>query len=114
MDKRWDLTGKASAALWSPPYAGFRFSASVDVSWRDSTADTLARDFDYQELRFLARARWNFDWNPWMPAAVRVPGHVPLEYGLGSGGMGPSEEQRIVDLLRQDEADRRGACGCAQ
>ena len=114
IDKRLDLTGKASAALWSPAVLGVRFSAGADVSWRDSSADTKSRDFDYQELRFLVRARWNFDWNPGMPAAVRTAGHVPLEYGPGTDGSGPAEGQRILDLLRQDEADRRGACGCAK
>jgi hypothetical protein len=37
---------------------------------------------------------------------------MPLDYGLSTRKASGLDEERIQDLLRQDEADRRGACGC--
>jgi hypothetical protein len=44
-----------------------------------------------------------------MPRAVTPPGHVPLEYGLSEARL----EERIQDLLRQDEA-LRGCSLCVE
>ncbi|MBI5480899.1 MAG: hypothetical protein HY906_18720 [Deltaproteobacteria bacterium] len=110
--KRRDLLSTATATLWSPSWRGLRLGVGYDYARRDSNADA-PRSFDYQEHRGAVRLRWTADFDPWAPRATAPPGHVPLDYGIGSRGA-TMDEERIQDLLRQDEADRRSGCGCGR
>jgi hypothetical protein len=107
--KRQDLLSTATATLWSPPWRGLRLGLGYDYARRISNA-TSPRDFSYQEHRMAVRLRYTTDLDPFAPRAAGAP-HVPLDYGIGAGG-GTMDEERIQDLLRQDETDRRSSCGC--
>jgi hypothetical protein len=88
-----------------------RVGVEAEIARRDSTADARAGfDFDYTERRLLLLLRFSFGADPSAPRAVSAPGHVRLEWGLGSGDA--LETDRIIDLLRQDDDLRRGSsCG---
>lgn len=109
--KRFDLLTKASAGLWSPSWGGLRAGLSYGLSWRDSTVDesNSIENYDYIEHRALFKLRWAFDLNPWAPRVVEPEGHLPIDYGVGAAGGLGMDEERIQDLLRQDEAARRGS-----
>jgi hypothetical protein len=106
--QRFDVLAKLSAGLWSPAWMGARLGASYEYSYRDSTADEVD-DYDYSEHRLLFKIRWSFDLNPWAPQVVETKGRVALDYGVSEQAGAGLEEERIQDLLRQDEAARRGS-----
>jgi tetratricopeptide (TPR) repeat protein len=108
-EERFDLLVKLSAGLWSPMWMGARAGLTYDFAYRDSTADESSNNYDYKEHRLLFKIRWSFDLNPWAPEVVEYKGHVPLDYGIGAQAGPGMEEERIQDLLRQDEAARRGS-----
>lgn len=110
-EPRRDLLGKLVLGVWSPSWRGLRAGAEWQLARRDSTAnDRPGFDFAYRESRARLLLRWTFSSDPWAPRTVRPPDHVPLEWGLGHGDQG--EDERIIDLLRQDEDLRRGSsCG---
>ena len=107
--ERFDILAKLSAGLWSPMWMGARAGLTYDFACRDSTADDPNNNYDYGEHRLLFKVRWSFDLNPWAPEVVETKGHVPLDYGIGAQAGPGMEEERIQDLLRQDEAARRGS-----
>lgn len=111
-ERRRDLVGKVSVGLWLPPWHGLRTGLDWQLARRDSTADDRPGfDFDYRESRARLLLRWTFAADPWAAkAAPTSDDHVPLPWGLGAGEGG--EDERIIDLLRQDEELRRGSsCG---
>lgn len=110
-DRRRDLTGRVTLGLWLRLAHGLKAGVEGQVARRDSTADDLPGfDFDYTEARGRLLLRFELGADRSAPEAVRIPGHVPLEWGLGRDGDVGTE--RIIDLLRQDEELRRGSsCG---
>jgi hypothetical protein len=110
-ERRRDLLGRVSLGVWAPPWRGLRAGLEWQFTRRDSTADAAPGfDFDYNEHRVAIRVRWSFAADPWAPRTLDTPDHVPLDWGLeGREGLG---EERILDLLRQDEDLRRGS-SCA-
>ncbi len=98
-----DLLVKPSLSLWSPSWAGVRLGLAYEYAWRDSTAEV---SFSYTEHRTMLQVRWSFGANPWAPETYEPGGRVPLPWGGGGSGW---DEERIQDLLRQDEAARRGS-----
>lgn len=111
-ERRRDLSGKLTVGVWLRPWRGVRAGVEWQLARRDSTADdTPGFDFDYRESRARVVLRWVFRGDPWGPREAPTPAdHVPLPWGLGAGDGG--EEERIIDLLRQDEELRRGSsCG---
>jgi hypothetical protein len=111
-EERIDILVKASAGFWSPITEGIRLGLVYEFSWRDSSADEVLADYDYREHRILLGLRGAFEFDPWAPNVTREPGHVGLDYGLEEGTGASLDEERIQDLLRQDEAYRQGTCGC--
>lgn len=99
-----DLLVKPSLSLWSPSWDGVRLGLAYEYAWRDSTAQV---SFSYTEHRTMLQLRWTFGANPWAPDIHEPGGRVPLPWGGGSGS--GWDEERIQDLLRQDEAARRGS-----
>lgn len=100
--KRSDRLYRLSPSVWSPGFYDMRVGLVYSYSKRVSTADPYA----YQEHRILARLIWNFGFDPWLPDVQDTEGHIPLRTGLGSQG---GAEDRIQDLLRQDEAAQRSS-----
>jgi len=111
-DKRSDLLLRVSAALWSPTWAGLRLGASLELAARDSSADAPRLNFDYTEQRALIRLRWSWQGDPWAPPVTTPAAHAPLPYSIDEQQRFGFDEGRIQDLLRQEESDMRGLCGC--
>jgi hypothetical protein len=110
-EKRRDLLGRISLGVWGPRWGVARAGVEWQYTRRDSTADDRpGYDFDYREHRAIVRLRIELAADPWAPHAVRPAGHVPLDWGLGADA--GEQEERILELLRQDEDLQRG-CGCA-
>jgi len=104
VDRR-DLLIKGGAEAWSPAWRGLRAGLSYDLSNRTSTATV----YEYTDHRVLVRLRFHLGLDPWAPRRRDAPpGHVALPYGVSSaeGGL---EEERIQDLLRQEDAAQRGS-----
>jgi len=101
-----DLFIKPSVGFWSPARHGFRLGVTYEFARRDSTADV---SYSYTEHRGLFQIRWNMNLDPWAPRAAAHPNHVPLDYGIRGSTEPGLEEERIQDLLRQDETARRGS-----
>jgi hypothetical protein len=101
-----DLLIRPSIGFWSPARHGVRLGVTYEFARRDSTADA---SFSYTEHRGLFQVRWNMNLDPWAPRAVEPPNHIPLDYGIGLDAEPGLEEERIQDLLRQDETARRGS-----
>jgi hypothetical protein len=100
-----DLLLKARLGVWSPPWHDTRAGLVYEFSWRDSTAVT---SFSYDAHRLLLQLRFDLALDPWEPPTVGGRGHLPLPYDLGAAG-GELPEERVQDLLRQDETARRGS-----
>ncbi len=110
-ERRRDLLGKVSVGVWIPAWRGARAGLECQYSRRDSTADDRPGfNFDYSEARARVLVRWSLASDPWAPRTTVPSDHVPLPWGVGPGESGADE--RIIDLLRQDEELRRGSsCG---
>jgi hypothetical protein len=80
---------------------GLKVGLFYEFSHRDSTIQI----YEYVDHRVLAKLQWSFSFDPWLPSAVAAPDHIPIDYGLGSTAL----EERIQDLLRQDEAAQRSS-----
>lgn len=109
-EKRSDLLGRLTLAVWSPPRRGVRVGVGAELARQDSTADRVPGfDFDFTERRVTLRLRWQGEGLGLTARTVRPGGHVPLPWGLGGeDGL----DGRVLDLLRQDEELRRGSsCG---
>jgi len=110
-DKRRDLLGRLTLAAIGPAWRSVQPALEWRLTRRDSNADDLPGfDFDYRESRVTLTLRWRFAGDPWTRRAALPHDHVALDWGLESGEGG--EQERILDLLRQDEELRRGSsCG---
>jgi len=102
---RRDLVVRGGVEVWTRSWHGARAGVSYELTDRFSSAGSYA----YVDHRPLFRLSWGFDWNPWLPRVSR-PGldHVAIPYGA-AGAAGGLEEERIQDLLRQEDAARRGS-----
>lgn len=98
--RRQDWMVRVKAALWSPSRRGFRVGVSYQYTKRDSTVDA----FTFESHEVLAKIFWRGEFDPWRPARVRSHRHVAIDYGLGQALL---PEERIQDLLRQEDAARR-------
>jgi hypothetical protein len=98
---REDLLGRLSLSLFSPVWQGLKGGLTWEYGRRDSSADP----YDYQEQRLLARLIWAFQADPFLPPERSPKGHVRLPFEAG----GAAFEERIQDLLRQDEAVQRSS-----
>jgi hypothetical protein len=109
IDKRLDFTIKQFEEIWSPSLHGLGIGLRYEFSWRNSSADQGESNYDYQEHRILLALRYTFSLNPWAPSVVESKEHVGLDYGIVSDKGSLVDEERIQDLLRQDEAARAGS-----
>ncbi len=98
---RTDLWAKSSLGLGFSLFPGARATLAYELAGRFSEIDP----YDYQDHRVLAGLEWNFRFDPWLPRSERPAGHVPMDYELRGEGF----QQRVRELLEQDEAAQRGS-----
>ena len=108
-EKRFDVLLRLTADAWTPPWHGVRLGLRYEYATRDSTADRIGNNYSYQEHRVFAGLRFNASWDPGAPDVVSSDEHVRLSYGIGEQAGRAVDEERIQDLLRQDEAARAGS-----
>lgn len=103
-ESRRDLLIKGGLEVWSPSWNDVRAGITYELSDRQSTASA----YEYQDHRLLLRFRFSMGLDPGAPTtAAASPGHVRLPYGLTRAKK--LEDERIQDLLRQEDAARRGS-----
>ena len=101
---RNDVMGKVQAGPWSPSFHGLRVGLTYALTVRSSTIDA----YSYVDHRGLLELRWEGIWDPWAPRVARGnASRIPLPYGLR--GRQLSGLDRVQDLLRQEDAARRGS-----
>jgi tetratricopeptide (TPR) repeat protein len=101
--RRRDLLTKLSLSAYAPPVLGVKAGVTYEYSERFSATDP----YDYRDHRVMFKLAFGFSVDPWAPATVRPAGHVPLHHGVSASGF----DERLQDLLRQNEADqRRSSC----
>ena len=90
--------------------ASVRFGSSVRLAleYEFSNRHSSAAAYAFKDHRLRLRLVWYLGWDPWRPKVVRPMGHVTLAHGLGGSG-GAGMDERIQDLLRQDESARRSS-----
>jgi hypothetical protein len=104
--RREDLLARLQGELWRR-WGPMRLGVRYEYAHRDSTVDSgWGFDYDYNEHRAVVVLRWRAELDPWGPEVVKDAGHVRMDWGFGEPG---DEEERIQDLLRQDEEIRRGS-----
>jgi len=99
-EQRQDRLVRAKVVLWGPSRMGFRVGLSYQYTNRDSTVDAFA----YENHEVLVRILWRGEFDPWRPSLIRPRHHVAVDYGLDRAYL---PEERIQDLLRQEDAARR-------
>ncbi|MCU0290512.1 MAG: hypothetical protein MUF10_00765 [Thermoanaerobaculaceae bacterium] len=110
-EKRHDTLARLSLGAIRRLGNGLQVGITYEHARRwSSIEEGFQGSFSYREHRLLASLRFDLDANPWRRG--RTGGdHVPLDHGLG-GSAGGFGEERVRDLVRQDE-DLRGDCGCS-
>jgi hypothetical protein len=98
---RRDILIKLSASGFSPTQWGIKAGVTYEYAERFSTT----APYDYRDHRILLKLFWSFTADPWEPKTVVSEGHVPLDHGVASSDF----DERIQDLLRQDEAAQRSS-----
>jgi hypothetical protein len=107
-EPRQDLLGRLKLELTGPAWHGLRPVLSWQYSRRDSSIDEIPLgSFDFSESRVVLQLRWSFSGDPWAPATVSPPGHLPLDWGLDA--VDGATSHPIIELLRQDEELHRGS-----
>jgi hypothetical protein len=99
--ERRDILLKLSASGTRPLFWGLKGGVGYEYAERFSTT----APYDYRDHRLFLNLIWSFTADPWAPRAVSSEGHVPLDHGIVSFG----GDERIQDLLRQEEAAQRSS-----
>jgi hypothetical protein len=107
-ENRRDLFVKTTAALWSPPAAGFRFGVMYEYSHRNSSA----RLFEFSDHRASVLLTWSgsADWS--RPKLARSAPLATIPWGLGA--VDGRLKERVQDFLREDERTLQRSCGCRE
>lgn len=98
--RRQDWMMRVKGALWTPSRRGFRVGLSYQYTKRDSTVD----EFTFEDHEVLVKIFWRGEFDPWRPERIRPHLHADIDYGMGRALL---PEERIRDLLRQEDAARR-------
>ncbi len=104
-EERRDVLLRASATLWSPSTAGLKGGLEYDYTSRASTATP----YSFHDHRMLLRMSWSYDSKRLGVSRISADGRVPLRHGLDPGADQPRSDQRVRDLMRQDEDVQRGS-----
>jgi len=99
---RRETSGKASVGCYLPSWAsGLKSGVVYEYALRESRIDA----YDYRDHRVFLRILATFATKPTLPGAETPPGHVEIDYGLE----GSLLDERVQDLLRQDESVQRSS-----
>ena len=104
-EERQDVLFRTSAALWSPSTAGLKGGLEYGYTSRASTATP----YSYHDHRLLLRMSWNYDSEQLGVSRISADGRVPLRHGLDPNADQPRSDERVRELMRQDEDVRRGS-----
>ena len=104
-DKRTDGQIRLKPSLWSPSWSGLRIGLDYEYSQRNSTA----ANYEYTDHRVLLHGVWVMDSDRFGSDLIPVEGREPLPHNVSASGEVSSDEMRIRDLMRQDEAVKRGS-----
>lgn len=105
---RTDRFWKLSSMFQSPSWMGLRTGVAYDYSLRDSTSPA----YDFTDHRFAMVISWSGEQNLSGPSSTKQSPVADLEWGV-HGGTAPVQE-RVQELLRQDEQTLQRSCGCAE
>lgn len=103
-ENRIDNLVRAKAGVWSPSWSGVRLGIDYELSKRFSTADA----YSYTDHRTLLHVTWTTDTDRFGTSTIGTGGRTPLGHG-GTAGSSLSDDVRIRDLMRQDEAVKQGS-----
>ncbi|MBN1960096.1 MAG: hypothetical protein JW841_04055 [Deltaproteobacteria bacterium] len=98
---RRDALLKLSASGYSPTFLNSKIGLTYEYAVRNSTLSI----YDYNDHRILLKFVYNLSFDPWLPKSVTPEKHIPLPHQETS----PDFDERIQDLLRQDEAMQRSS-----
>ena len=104
-EARRDIQLRGRLGIWTPPLISkLRLGATYEPVRRWSTAEL----YDFTDHTVLLVLGWRGSADPWLPAAVGIGiDRFPVDYGIaGDKGL---ENERLQDLLRQDEEAQRGS-----
>jgi len=104
-EEREDVLLRASATLWSPSTAGLKGGLEYDYTSRASTATP----YSFHDHRLLLRMSWAYDSERLSVSRIPAEGRVPLRHGLDPNADQPRSDERVRELMRQDEDVRRGS-----
>jgi len=102
---RRDIQVRGRLGVWSPSLvSSLRLGATYEPVRRFSTAEL----YDFTDHSVMLVLGWRGAADPWLPAGVAAgTDRFPVNYGVtGEGGPG---DERLQDLLRQDEEAQRGS-----
>lgn len=103
---RRDAIVRIAVSGWTPAVWGARLGAIYEYSHRWSTAS----DYEFTDHRVLGQMSWFFDSDRMGASTIDSKGRQALHYGLGASAAGRfEEEQRLREMMRQDESVRRGS-----
>ncbi len=104
---RRDLFFKVGPSFFSPDLRGVRIGVGYDFSNRESTASR----YTFDDHRVLVRLVWSGDATLTGPATAAVGPAATMAWEAAGGSRGL--EERVQDLLRQDEQVQRSS-SCVQ
>jgi hypothetical protein len=104
---RLDVFGRASLVAFSPAWSGVRVGLAYEFAGRQSNA----APYGYTDHRVGLRLSWSGEAMLVRPAATG-PAPRPA-WGWGTGDSGGAADERVQDLLRQDEQSQRSS-SCVQ
>jgi hypothetical protein len=100
---RRDLLERSSLGLWYTIFQNWQVVPTYEFASRTSTSEP----YSYVDHRFLGRVVWNFDTG--QHSVVGREGRAPMEWSRKEGKRKVRDDSRIQELLRQDDAVRRGS-----
>jgi hypothetical protein len=102
-EARRDLLERSSVGFWYTIFRNWQLVPSYEATTRTSTSEP----YSFVDHRLLGRVVWNFDTDQY--TVVPKQGRVPMEWSSGERRNGARDDSRIQDLVRQDDAVRRGS-----
>jgi len=104
-EARTDSQFRVKPGLWSPSWSGFRVGLDYEYNHRGSTA----ANYEFSDNRVMLHGVWVMDGDRFGVELLPAEGREPIPHSVAASGQLSSEEMRVRDLMRQDEAVKRGS-----